>query len=402
MEKKIFNLLKLLFLIKFLDTKRCNFKNDEVIFIIEKNIFLLNDILKEFLVIKFENNSYFFEVINDKIISTNIYKIIKILTLNRQDIYWYCDNNFDLKTKIYIKYFFWIILEDIKDFNIIIKYIKTQNDPILKEILYVFYYWFFLVNKKNMLISIWLLDNLIKKFPNISTFHLLKIRQRFECFYRYWITKTIFNKMVLNKEWKDKLLNNLEMKTLFNEINYIENNFSDPISDLFIWKIYLHLLDERWIDKFNSYFLKTGLTFDEDIFSWLWVYYLQIWDLQKAKTYLKKLNFVNYEPYKIISKYIFITILENNFLDFFDEIKKYEIIFFINSCYYIYENNSFKPINFCDKYDNKTKLWFKLDKIDFNTQNEKMFFESVFKNISKNFYDHFVIQDFDKMIINYK
>lgn len=404
MEKKVFNLLKLLFFIKFFDTKRCDFKYDNIFLITNKNLELINEILKDFLIIKFENNKYFFQILDKKILDTKVYKILDILNLDRNEVFWYIENNFDFKTIIYLKYYFWIIFEEIRDNNIFLKYIKSQNDAILKEILYVFYYWFFNVNKKNMLISIWLLENLISKFPKISTFHLLKIRQRFECFYRYWISKNVFNELILTKNWLAQLYDYKQIVTLFDEVKIIQNSFNDPISDLFIWKIYLHFLDERWVDFLNNYLLKTSLNFDEDVFSWFWVYYMQIWDYNKAKKYFEWLNFINYEPYKIISKKVLLNILENNFWDFFKEINKYEIIFYLWKKFFIYKNNLLTEINFEDKFDNKTKLWFCIENFnkneDFN--NTENFYKYVFKSIPKQFSKHFVIGDFDKMIINYK
>lgn len=110
---------------------------------------------------------------------------------------------------------------------------------------------------------------------------------------------------------KDFLKNTAIIQSISDEFLYIEkydSNLDDYL--LFKGKFLLHFLDAEGISFLNRFLEKNNMSYDDDVYSWIGTYFLQINDLEKASSYLEKVKYTGKELYKTASKKLLLYLLD--------------------------------------------------------------------------------------------
>lgn len=404
MKKQIFDDVKLLWVLTHGDFRLCKWRRDDIYSYGSSSIARIQALLWTSACIDYtDEKGWNIEVYEENFFQTQEYLIIKILKYSLDEVKDYLKNYIKGYYYYSFQYFFSFFHESHFSYFIREKYIKGQTYWLLRDILFILNGAFVDVSKKNVYYTVLLLEKLKWKYPHTAILFLLSLRQQFEYMYRYHIGKKRFNVLVENPVWNKKICEYPLVKKIFEDICYCQKQFSDPLFELFIGKIYLHFLQKRGIQNLKNYLQKKNLSDDENVCSWLWVYYLQIWEYHQARYYLNKMkNFPWYELYKILWKEVLLDILCNDFDSFMEHITPYEVVFCVQGKFYRFYWNHLVEYDFCDIYDNATKLWFTFTfSYDlFNITDTSTFFKKVFLNISKKYSHHFHFESGDKMIIN--
>jgi len=392
-----------IYLFKYGSFLALNLNTDKLNYLLEEEFSTINSILNDSLKIYMNsNNDIFVNFNNDENIDRNILKSVDILTWwVKIDLLTYIKEEFskDFYNKIYpffefIKWDRYTIIKKI-DF---IEYASKINNFKLKKMLLFIHYWIANDSRINTLKSIRILTEVMDKYPNFASFYLLRMRQRFNLIYKILIWVSKFNKLISTEKWKEFLLNYAWIKECFDDLEKANNLLTNYyIYYFFKWKFLLHLFNKSWLDDLLNYEKLKWISFDTNVTSWFWVYYLQIWDTNNARKYLEKAHYPAWDRYKEYSKLVFLYIKSENkkdFLDFiYDENKRVEVLLFNEWNYYKYNNWILENwIDIDDSYDHRTKMWYKLNNFNSIINNKysskEEYFNNIFNNISRNYYDH--------------
>lgn len=379
------------------DVNICDFLKDEITYINNKYSIYFSLFIDD----NFDLKVNFIDFNNLILLEDYIIKSIGILTWNlEEDILSYIKINFSQEIIDIIFPFFDFLYGNTKySKDIIDLYLCKFSNIKFKNMIYFMFYWIWNDNKENTSKSISIIDNIIEDFPNLSSLYLLRIRQRFNYIYKILIWVHKFNKLILTEKGQEYIYNDLNIKKCFLDIERAEKLYpQNPTFLLFKWKFLLHLLNPTWLKFLLKYMKLRNILFDENVFSWIWVYYLQTWNIEKSRKYLEMVNYWDSDRYKAYSKLFFMYVKWNykeDFLNLFKWKFKNTLVLLYNKWkYYKFDYNKWFSIyeNIDDSYNHKDKMWFKLNNFIsiLNTKyiDERSYLEDIFNNISLNYYDH--------------
>ena len=411
-DNKILNSFLHIYLFFYIDSRRCDFCNDNLSNVLSESIDNLNNHFSWTLELILNKNNKHLDIdIKDfnkiKEIDSEVIKLLDLLSKNKpDDIIYYVDINFDWFLKYKLKLFFFVILEEIDKSYFLYKYADNFSDPIIKELLFFYYHAFIWDSHEDIKTSISYTEKLIKRYPHFISFRLFKIRQTFELFYRVTVWKHKFNKLVASQKGKDYLFNHPSIIFCFEELDKCNQIIPwNYVIDLFKWKLLLHLLDEDWVKILLKVLEKEKLIFDDDVYSWIWVYYLQVWDQKNAKFYIDISRYHYEDLYKYYSKIIYfykISWDKGSFLDLFNKkLKDAGIVILSWSKYYIFKDDSFISIDRPNDINDITRyinFWINNSFLLLNKRFSKFdFLSKSFDLISNNYFHHWSFSNDDKI-----
>jgi len=401
-NKKIVESILSIYLFTKVDFLRLDFKNDNLEYLLNEELELLNNSFIDFFVIKIIKWNIVFEYkdFSELILIWNDY--LKLFYL----LYWEVDNvrvfiNLELSNKFKEEVKFFLDFLEIGWHNEkigFLDYIETIENFKLRKMLLFIVYWIWNDTEFNTTKSINILSSIIDKYPKFASFYLLRMRQMFNLVYKIIIWTHKFNKLVTSIEWKKYLLKNKFIENCFYDLDRADKllpNFY--ITNLFRWKILLHLLDKSWLKYIELYLKQVNKVFDINVYSWFWVYYLQVWNLYNAEKYLTLINYEPEDRYKAYSKLLFLYLKSSNEIDFKKFINKRKnnrlVLLYDKWNYYKLNNEKLVLLeDIDDNYNHRDKMWFKLNNfekiLNWSFKNKDEYFNIIFNNISKNYYDH--------------
>jgi hypothetical protein len=119
-------------------------------------------------------------------LDNNIIKSLEILAFKMIDdeIIDYIETNLEGHYKYKMKILFLTIMGKIQRSAFLYKYSSSQINEVLRTILLVIYYGVGAYDINTLKKSIEYIDILVEKYPNIISFYLLRMRQKFDLLYR--------------------------------------------------------------------------------------------------------------------------------------------------------------------------------------------------------------------------
>jgi len=340
----------------------------------------------------------------------NIIKSLEILTFKTIDdeIIEYIETNLEGHYKYKMKILFLTIMWKIGRSAFLYKYSSSQANEVLRTILLVIYYWVGAYDINTLKKSIEFIDVLVERYPNIISFYLLRMRQKFDLLYRCVLWKTKYNKLVSTEKWRDFIYKQSLTQECFADLEKADSVYpNNSTYYYFKGKFLLHLLDDSGIEDLYKFLEIKGLFYDFDVYSWIGVYYLQVGDSKKADFYINIANYDIWDKYKQYAKQIFYQVLEEDFTRFQYFLKKryFQAFLFRKGKYYNLIDEKVQEIDFNDSVNLSAKMWFKINNLDVllhtEFENEKTFLEGVYENISRHFYDHWNSDICDKVVFVY-
>jgi len=391
--------LNLIFL-NYTELIRFNLKEDNFETLIQKDINFINTFYKwknllyinwNKFIVKVKSQRYLEMISNEELFLFHLLQLERLTDIKISN--YVLDKDFIKEINNFISL---IKCDYEKKDNNILKYINSFDSSIIRNISLYYYYWVW--TDDYIFKSITYLNSLIDEFPKISTFYLMRIRQKFNYVYRIYIKKENFNKLVTTTRWLKYLWNNKYIIDCLKDFKIVEKltpNYSTFY--LYKWKFLLHFLNKTWIKLLFKALEINWLLFDFEVYAWLTVYYLQIWNYKKAKFYIFNSLDNEWDRAKYIGKLIYYYILSWNKVDFIKFIKDNDIFLVLlsNNKAYTYDlnNNMFvHNVSFKDTLDLFYRTWFYLNNFD-NILSKKYLSEQecldiVFNNISRKYYDH--------------
>lgn len=343
-------------------------------------------------------------------LDNNIIKSLEILAFKMIDdeIIDYIETNLEGHYKYKMKILFLTIMGKIQRSAFLYKYSSSQINEVLRTILLVIYYGVGAYDINTLKKSIEYIDILVEKYPNIISFYLLRMRQKFDLLYRCILWKTKYNKLVSTQKGRDFLYKQNLTQECFADLEKANEVYpNNSTYYYFKGKFLLHLLDPSGIEDLYKFLEIKGLYYDFDAYSWIWVYYLQIGDSKKADFYINIANYDIWDKYKQYAKQIFYRVLEEDFEKFQYFLKKrfFQALLFREGKYYSLIDGRLQETGFNDNVNLSAKMWFKINNFDMllqdEFQNEWAFLEWVYENISRHFYDHWNSDVCDKVVFVY-
>lgn len=397
----------------YIDSRRCDFRNDNLGGVLEEHIEGINNKLSNVIELSLdEKNTHCHIKILDMERFLDLWDdTVHLLSLvsrhNIHDPIEYVHMHFSWFLKYTLLVFFLVVQEKIPKWYFLQRYILSKEDSLLKDILLFYYYAFFWDGGKDIKISLSYLETFIEKYPECVSFRLFKVRQRFELFYRTIIGKKKFNYLVSTSPWRKYLQNHSYIISCFQEFDICRSINSDhSVINLFEGKLYLHLMNEVGVEILLEYLNQEEIVYDTDIYSWIGVYYLQSGDYQKALWYIKIAKYPEDDVYKYYTKLIFLYVIawwKEKFLDLiWKEIPQTKILFYNDGNYFIFQWDEFKQIQRPKDINDITRY------MSFGVNNfEKVFttiyseptaiYQELFQCISHNYYDHWHFESTPKI-----
>lgn len=343
----------------------------------------------------------FKSLINTPSLWNDLLKLISLLQWRPwENILSFIDLNFTSCTRDFIFPFFDFIYTNSRESRESINsYIDSLHNFKLKKLLSFVYYGIGNDTEYNTNLSISILSEIIDRYPLFSSFYLLRMRQRFNLVYKILIWVNQFNKLLTSLKWRQIIYSNQYIIDCFSDLDWAYELFpNNPTYYMFKWKFLLHLLDYQWLPLLVKFLKMKGKLFDDNIFSWFGVYYLQMWDAKAAKPYLELVHYSESDRYKAYSKLLFLYVkwwYKEEFFSLFNGIFKgnVEILLYDRGSYYwLTDWELVKIENISDSYNHKDKMWFKLDNFDSIMSNEysdaNSYLEAIYFGISRNYHDH--------------
>lgn len=403
----------------YIDSRRCDFCYDNLSSILSESIESLNEYFSWILKLHLcsGEKALSAEIIDATKLQSLPPETIKMLDIlwkrKPEDILYYIDLNFDSFLKYKLKLFFLVVLEEVNKSYFLYKYADNFPDPLIQEMLFFYYYAFYWDGGSDIQTSISYTDKLIERYPDFISFRLFKIRQTFELFYRVTVWKDKFNQLVTHEKWRTYLLSQPAIVSCFEGFDECSKILPwNYVIDLFKWKLLLHLLDCKGVPILLGVLWKEELVFDNDVYSWIGVYYLQVNDAENAKFYIDISRYHYEDLYKYYSKLIFFYRISNDkksFLHLLEHtLHDVGIVVLSGGKYYRFDTTSFvsierpKDINDITRYIN---FWIEdTSLLSHKNVSRRDIFSLSFDTISKNYFHHWNFSRKDKIYfhINYE